>query len=241
MKFTDDIPKVICIYKITNVKTNLIMIGSTINLYNRVNHYRNDINKDNPLKHYNREFLNDIINYGINSFIVDIIEEFDSITNIELKNKETNYIIKYNSNNPNIGYNIRLDINGKYICANSTKYLKSTQTKEQWVKGIRDSHSNTMKEYWKDNQERKDNQSNVMKKALTRFNYNVYNMKNEIIYSNIDYKQLNSLGYRYALQGFCKADKEKLKTNKSIIFIPVKRVTLKNVIVERINIFKMKI
>lgn len=32
-------------------------------------------------------------------------------------------IIQYDSINPNIGYNLRLDINGKYICNNSTRIL----------------------------------------------------------------------------------------------------------------------
>lgn len=237
MKFTDNIPKVICVYKITNVNTNLIMIGSTTNLNNRINHYRNDIKKDNPLKHYNRRLLQDIITYGMNSFRVDIVEEFTNITDVQLKNKETEYILKYNSNNPDVGYNLRLDVDGKYICADSTRSLKSSQVEEQWLNGVRDSHSNTMKEYWKDNQKRKDDQSNVMKKALTRFNYNIYNKDNEIIYSNLTYKELCKVGCKYAMQSFCTADKEKRKINKSIFFAPVKRVNFKNVIVERINVF----
>ena len=133
MKFTDEIPHVCCVYKITNTITNLILIGATTNLNKRINHYRNDVYRDNPLKHYNREFLQDIISYGINSFIVDIIEKYDkNISNIELKNNESKYIIQYNSINPNIGYNLRLDINGKYICNNSTRILKSKQLKQQW-------------------------------------------------------------------------------------------------------------
>ena len=78
MKLTDEIPSVCCVYKITNTINNLILIGSTINLNKRINHYRNDVKKSNPLKHYNRRFLEDIVNYGLNSFVVNIGLSFSS-------------------------------------------------------------------------------------------------------------------------------------------------------------------
>ena len=88
MKLTENIPTVVCIYKITNEINHLIIIGSTTNLKNRINHYRNDVKKLNPLKYYNVRFYNDLIKYGINNFNVEILEEIDSnINNKELKNK----------------------------------------------------------------------------------------------------------------------------------------------------------
>lgn len=135
MKLTENIPTIVCIYKITNEINHLIIIGSTTNLKNRINHYRNDVKKLNSLKYYNVRFYNDLIKYGINNFNVEILEEIDSnITNKELKNKETKYILKYDSINPKIGYNLRLDVNGKYICNNSTKLIKSYKLNNNGLK-----------------------------------------------------------------------------------------------------------
>lgn len=197
MKFTDNIPHVCCVYKITNTINNLIIIGSTIDLNKRINHYRNDIKKDNPLKHYNKRFLDDIIKYGIDSFNIEIIEKFNNdITNMELKNNESKYIIEFNSTNPNIGYNLRLDINGKYICNDLTKQLKSKQLSEQWNSGIRDSHSDKMKNYWENNETRRLDQANIMRKNLTKYLYNVKDVHNNIIYANLTYNELATKGLK---------------------------------------------
>lgn len=241
MKFTDEIPCICCIYKITNTISNLILIGSTTNLNKRINHYRNDINKENSLKYYNRRFLQDIINYGINSFIVDIIEEYDNdITNIELKNNETKYILQYDSINPNIGYNLRLDIDGKYICNNSTRILKSNQLKQQWSEGIRNNHSNIMKDYWKNNQDRKNKQSKIMSKALTKYVYNVY-LDNKLIKEHILYSELSSMGLRSVIKYFADEDKKLNKDNNSILKKIAKIVYCKGYKVERIvaNVLKI--
>ena len=78
----------------------------------------------------------DLIKYGIESFTITIVEKFNSISDIELKNKETYYMNLYNSLDRTIGYNIRQDINGKYICSDSTKEIKRLQTSKQWADGI---------------------------------------------------------------------------------------------------------
>lgn len=140
------------------------------------------------------DFFQDVINYGINSFVVDIVEEYNNdITNIELKNNESKYILQYNSINPKIGYNLRLDIDGKYICNDSTHILKSEQLKEQWSNSIRDNHSNTMKNYWKNNTDRKVQQSKIMSKALTKYVYNIY-LNDELIKKHIYFAELSELG-----------------------------------------------
>ena len=241
MKLTDKIPCVCCVYKITNTISNLILIGSTNNLNKRINHYRNDIKKENPLKHYNRRFAQDIINYGIDSFIVDIVEEYNNdITNIELKNNETKYILQYNSIDSKIGYNLRLDLDGKYICNNSTRILKSEQLKEQWSNGIRNNHSNIMKNYWKNNHDRKIQQSKIMSKALTKYVYNVY-LNDKLIKEHICFAELTKLGFRSAMKYFADEDRKINKGNKSIIKKYAKVVYCKGYKIERIicNILKI--
>lgn len=241
MKLTDDIPCICCVYKITNTISNLILIGSTINLNKRINHYRNDIRKDNPLKHYNRRFLQDIINYGINSFIVEIIEEYPTDINaVELKNNETKYILQYNSIDSKIGYNLRLDLDGKYICNDSTRILKSEQLKEQWVNGIRNNHSNTMKNYWKNNIDRKVQQSKIMSKALTKYVYTIY-LNDKLIKEHICFSELSKLGFKSAIKYFADEDKKLNKDNKSIIKKYAKVVYCKGYRIERVIINILKI
>lgn len=241
MKLTDEIPRICCVYKITNTISNLILIGSTTNLNNRINHYRNDIHKDNPLKHYNRRFLQDIINYGIKSFVVDIIEEYNNdITSVELKNNETKYILQYNSVNPKIGYNLRLDLDGKYICNDSTRILKSEQLKEQWSSGVRANHSNAMKDYWKNNNDRKLQQSKVMSKALTKYVYNIY-LDDKLIKKHIYFAELSKLGFKSVMKYFAEEDKKLNKDNKTIIKKYAKIVYCKGYKIERIiaNVLKI--
>lgn len=213
MKLTENIPTVVCIYKITNEINHLIIIGSTTNLKNRINHYRNDVKKLNTLKYYNVRFYNDLIKYGINNFNI--------------------YILKYDSINPKIGYNLRLNVNGKYICNNSTKLIKKLQTKQQWLEGIRDTHSDTMKNYWKDNTKRREQQSKIMTNNLSKYLYNVYNINKVKIYSLLTYKQLKDIGYGVAIRKFSIFTNNKRVNNQ--FAKPVTIVTYKDVYVERIK------
>lgn len=205
MKLSKNYNNVICVYKITCVPNGKILIGSTTNLYNRVNHYRYDINKTNPLKHYNKYFYEDLVKYGINMFNIEIIESFDAIDTVELKNKETYYIEFYNSTNRSIGYNIRKDIDGHYICADSTREIKRKQTSEQWKLGVRDKHSDKMKEYWKNNDNRKIQQSKILSTNKTKYVYSVYNRETKEKFDNLSYEQLNIPGYTkmQIMQKFC--------------------------------------
>lgn len=237
MELSKEFKDLVCVYKITNVYNNKILIGSTINLYNRICHYRTDINKSNPLKHYNKTFYEDILKYGINSFIVSIVETFDNISNVELKNKESYYIKLYDSINPNIGYNLRLDIDGKYIVNESTRLLKRKQTTEQWKNGIRDNHSNKLKDYWKNNDERKKQQSKIMHDNLTKYVYNIYDINNNLLYNNIDYNKLVELNYNSAIYSIHRRLKKNITVNGKSLYDKNKiKVKTKNVYVERIKI-----
>ena len=87
MELKREYRNVICVYKITCVVNGKILIGSTTNLYNRVCHYRTDMNTPNPLKHYNKIFYNDLIEYGLSSFVIDIVESYNNISDIKKGDK----------------------------------------------------------------------------------------------------------------------------------------------------------
>ena len=164
MQLKKDYKNVVCVYKITCKPNGKILIGSTTNLYSRINHYRNDVNKDNPLKHYN----------------------------------------------------IRQDIDGKYVCANSTKEIKRLQTFEQWHNGIRNNHSIKMQNYWKDNNTRKLQQSSIMSKNKTKYKYTIINKStNKIIKQDVGYTDLFIPNYNpcQIQQRFCYVNK-KANSNK---------------------------
>lgn len=235
MKINDNIPEIICIYKITNLKTNRVLIGSTKNLHKRIIQYKYDI-LHQRINTINKLFLQDIINENLNILNIDIIEEFDDISEIELKNKETEYIIKYNSLDLNIGYNIRLDNNGKYICNLSTKKLKSKQLKQQWKFGIRNKHSNNMKNYWKNvSNERKEQQSKIMSKNLTKYYYNIYDIRENLIKKNVNYKELINITKSKTIPSlFAQKEKNINKNNKNIIKKCCYKIKYSNkVIIER--------
>ena len=204
MNLLDNAPNCICVYKITNVQNGKSIIGSTKNLYNRIRHYRYDINKENPLKHYNKEFLDDLIKYGLINFTFEILEQFDNISDIELKNKETEYIYKYDT--LNTGYNIRIDIDGKYICNNSTKEKQKLQITSQWKNGIRNNHSKKMQNYWNNtSKERRTQQSEIMTKNLTKYSYDIYK-NDEIIIKNGNYQDLVRLNLESCISNFARRE-----------------------------------
>lgn len=242
MQLEENYKNVICIYKITCTVNGKILIGSTTNLYNRVNHYRNDLHKSNPLKYYNHYFYNDLIKYGIDKFNVDIVEIFEDISNIELKNKETYYMNLYNSLDRNIGYNIRQDVDGQCICSKETKELKRKQTIEHWELGLHNNHSNKMKDYWKNNNDRRIQQSIIMSNCKTKYVYSIYNIETKEEKHNISYKDLYIPGYtnyKIALK-FCYVNKKAndKKQNKSPLALKViiNEITIEKYIVRRTKI-----
>nr|DAF44275.1 MAG TPA: intron associated endonuclease [Podoviridae sp. ct8Lf7] len=87
------------IYKITNLINNKIYIGlTTTELKVRWNSHRHCVKSD-P-----RHLYCSMRKYGIENFTIEQIDSADSI--IKLGELERYYIEKYNSQDPNIGYNL---------------------------------------------------------------------------------------------------------------------------------------
>ena len=88
------------IYKITNLINNKVYIGQSVDIKQRWNsHKRQSII---PNKEYNKYLYRAFRKYGIENFNFEILEE---CSREKLDEKEHYYIILYNSNNDQYGYN----------------------------------------------------------------------------------------------------------------------------------------
>lgn len=159
------IPNCICVYKIANTINEKVYIGSTTNLNSRIIQHRYDsINRINNCP----KLYNAINAIGSDNFYIEIIEEFISVDIDILHNKESKYIIKFNSIDN--GYNERLDINSKYITSNNTKEKMSIRGKQVWANGIHKNHA----------------------RKLSKFQYNIYDINNNLLDKDITAKEITN-------------------------------------------------
>ena len=149
------------IYKIINEKTNDIYIGSTNNLKNRFKSHRSNarLNKDGKLYDCMRE-------YGVENFHIEIIEELDVESKLDIGEKEIYYYEKLKpslnmikpkstlkSNNTGIIYCIKYDNNNEYFYIGSTindLSFRFIQHKSASIKGTTPLYK-FMREHGKDN------------------------------------------------------------------------------------------
>lgn len=110
------------IYQLTNIVNNKIYIGKSINLPRRLKG-----------KEYGKTQLiaKAIKKYGWKNFSVKILESFDSIDNLTLLEKESEWILKLKATDQEIGYNLAslsMDKTG-IICSEETKHKISLANK----------------------------------------------------------------------------------------------------------------
>lgn len=132
------------IYKITNLNTNKIYIGSTCNFkkrkYVHLNRLRNN-------KHYNKKLQNSWNKYGETNFIFEIIEHTVRENLIKL---EQYYLDLYQSYKNNIGYNIaKLANTNNFGVKHKNKQIpwnKGLKLPSSWNKGLKTSESTKKKQ-----------------------------------------------------------------------------------------------
>ncbi len=95
--------KISGIYKITNIITNKVYIGSSYSVNGRMSTHRNLLLKN---KHYNSHLQSSFNKHGIKNFTFHLIEE--CIID-DLIKRENFWILKFNANNRLFGYNVRFD------------------------------------------------------------------------------------------------------------------------------------
>lgn len=77
MKVLSGYKNVQCIYVIRNTNTNIVYVGSTDNLHHRLLSHRTKLNKG---YHNSENMNNDYSIYGVNSFTVEILIEFNGVS-----------------------------------------------------------------------------------------------------------------------------------------------------------------
>lgn len=200
------------IYVIKNSINGKVYVGKSKNCYSRLHQHIYDIKTENRNYNENPHLLNAVKKYGIDNFECYLVEKIDSnIENIEeiLSEKELNWMKELNSLDPEIGYNLRFDSDGKCYCSEETSKKISERLKSEWKSGVRSNHSNKMKEYWKKSNDRKSNQSKIMSKNKTKYVYDIYK-DNILITESGSYNDLKSLN----VDGACFSYFSRHKTNE---------------------------
>lgn len=98
--------KISGIYRIINKNNNKVYIGSAVSVYNRLSSHKGLLKQN---KHFNAHLQSAYNKYGIESFIFEIIEEIDDVTQDKLIERENNWIQYYKAYKPEFGYNKRID------------------------------------------------------------------------------------------------------------------------------------
>lgn len=94
--------KIACVYSITNISSNKIYIGSTVNYKKRRRDHLSFLKRN---KHKNKELQHDYNNSGIDNFRFDVLLEVDDLD--DLRDLEDWYIRNYT--NKDNSYNSRED------------------------------------------------------------------------------------------------------------------------------------
>lgn len=171
------------IYKITNLVNNKIYIGKTNNLKVRwQSHKRIAKGGKDKYKGYFFHIHASIRKYGINNFKIEIIEEFNNED--ECYEYETWWIDYFGSNNPKRGFNLNSGGRGS---ENERKETIAKRIEKSKINGanheLRERISNSMKQIFKDEPERKV----------------IISEKNKKVWANHEFKekQITALNKRY--------------------------------------------
>lgn len=202
------------IYKITNIIDGRVYIGKTKNFRNRWRQYKYDF-ENKRTRCLNSYIMNAMIRHGFDKFDFSIVE----ICDIRIcSERELYWIDYYDSCNHTKGYNLRRDSSSGMIVHESTSRKISERLKEEWSSGLRSEHSDKMINSW--SKRDKTEQSIVMTKALTKFNYKLTNKDGDV--QLVAYRQLREMGLEKVLAKFSK--------KKSDV------VTYKDYVIERVRI-----
>lgn len=161
------------IYCIKNLINNKIYIGKSINIYERMRSHINLLNKKS--KDENPYLINSWFKYGRDNFQYFVLEYLEPIENL-LKERELFWLLKFNSLDKNIGYNLRLDSETKCIVHDETKnkLKKSRSFRKEKFPDLHESNRKFISNYWKNNPEGIKEMADKVSKAITKYNIEQY-------------------------------------------------------------------
>lgn len=192
------------IYVIKNSINGKVYVGKSRNCYNRLNQHLYDIRNLERNYNENPHLLNAVNKYGIENFDYYLVEKFEKNLDYKeleklLSEKELYWMKELDSLNREKGYNLRYDSEGKCYCSEETSQKITNRLKQEWKSGIRDNHSDKLKEYWKNcGEERKKQQSTIMSKNKMKYIYIIYDSDGNLITENGNYNTLKELNLHKA-------------------------------------------
>lgn len=185
------------IYGIRNLVNDKIYIGKTKCMYRRCHQYIYDF-KNRNIGHLNDYLYNAINKIGIENFEFFPLQ-FDKLSN--LSSLELAWMVQLNSTDRNHGYNIRMDSSTGMITSGETSEKISNNLRRQWANGVRDTHGQKLSENWANNPDRKKEQSILMSKNKTKYEYDIHS-PNGIIEKSCGYKRLLELDLKNVISQF---------------------------------------
>lgn len=184
------------IYGIRNLINDKIYVGKTKCMYRRCHQYVYDF-RERSIGHINDYLFNAMNKVGINQFEYFPLE-FCTIDETAIR--ELFWITELNTIDRNHGYNLRLDSSTGMITSQSTSEKISANLRRQWRDGIRDNHSQKMKDIWSNDPKRKLQQSTLLRKYRTKYDYNVHHPDGTV--ETCQYSRLIELGLKNVIANF---------------------------------------
>lgn len=195
------------IYCIKNIVNNKVYIGKSINIYRRINEHISMLNTKR--KDENIHLTNAWHKYGSSSFEYYVVEYLE-INEIKVAERELYWIKQFKALDKETGYNLRSDSDSKMIVHSNTSIKISNRLKAEWKAGIRNEHSAKLKASWVNNSKRREQQSQLLSKTLSKYNYELYSL-DQVYIKTCDYKELVNLNLKNCIATFFKKNTNYIK------------------------------
>lgn len=175
------------IYGIRNKVNNKIYVGKTKCMYRRCHQYIYDF-ETRHIGHINDYLYRAMVKVGIENFELFPLEFCDTEN---IASRELHWMLSLNSTHRTRGYNLRMDSSTGMHVSTETSEKISSNLKQQWANGVRDGHSQKLKDKWASDPQRRLNQGLTFSRLKTKYTYEVHHPcgKKE----SCDYKRLCEL------------------------------------------------
>lgn len=184
------------IYGIRNIINDKIYVGKTKCMYRRCHQYIYDF-RERSIGHINDYLFNAINKIGIDNFEFFPLEfcSVDMTSELELE-----WMVRLKSTDRNHGYNLRMDTSTKMITSIETSEKISNNLRKQWANGVRDGHSQKLRDRWANDPERRKKQGESFSQIKTKFEYEVHHPNGDI--EQCLYSRLVELGLKNVISNF---------------------------------------